>query len=683
MLLAPCPVRFQIVADVFISYARPDREKIEILASALQQQGFSVWWDRQVSGGDNFSTEIERELELAASVIVAWSDSGSKSNWVKDEASVGAKAGKLIAVSIDGTDPPLGYRQFHCLDLSQWPGNPKDAEVAEVVRAIKAKIAGESIPVAAPGSPMGGRSPAISRKMTGVIISVVVLVVALGFMAIRGKGESIQHPAATENAPVPPQVLVDDKSIAVLPFASMSSSEEDQFLADGLSEELLNVLAQINDLKVVSRTSSFAFRDSELGVQQIGETLNVAHVLEGSVRRSGDRLRITAQLINVDDGYHLWSDTYDRDSDDVLAIQDDIARRVSKALQSALVSDDDVPLFDVGTGNGQAYRLYLEGRALLNRRGLDVAKAISRFEEAIALDPEYARAYAGLSSAHLVSSNYLRTPTSIARKRAESNAHKAIELNPALSEPVAVLAMSEIEQNNWEAGVDLFDRALALDPGDVVALQWSAEALMYLGYIDLALARMKSALAIEPESAILNLVTGNACVLVGDLDAGFEYYELARQYGMAHAVLNQGLIELQRGEVQSAARDFARNMYAMQFLAEEEVEPMTEFLKSIISGEKSVDGSIEAFPALAADDDFRAVMYLYAGEVRSALQMIEIDVDKDKDTFFKVWSDIVPGIRQDPYFLTFAQNTGLLEYWQAHGWPDKCQPLEEGGFECI
>ena len=473
-----------------------------------------------------------------------------------------------------------------------------------------------------------------------------------------------------------------ERSIAVLPFVSLSTEEADQLFADGMSEELLNVLTRVGDLKVASRTSSFAYRGKELNITEIGRALHVAHVLEGSVRRSGNRMRITAQLIKVDDNYHVWSENYDRLSDDLIDIQDDIARRVVSALQSTLVGKDYAPLMDVGTKSGEAYRLYLEGTELLQRRGLDVARAIERFEEATSLDPDYAKAYAGLASAHLVSANYLRTPSALARSRAENSARRAIALDPQLAAPVAVLASSQVEQNNWTEAARLFEKAEQLDPNDTTTLQWHGEMLMYAGYEQQALRKLEKALEVDPESAILHLVAGNVHHVLGNNEAAKKEYGLAVQFGMEHAVLNTGLIELTEGAVESAASRFAENMHAMQFLAEEDLDRMREFLIDVINRSRSVDEAIEEFPVFASDDDFRAVMYLYGGETENALKAIEADLDNDKDTFYKVWTNVDPELRKHPYFKVFVANTGLLQYWQENGWPDRCTPFDSGDFEC-
>lgn len=509
--------------------------------------------------------------------------------------------------------------------------------------------------------------------------AVIVGVLAAGAWFLLGESQETSSVAQQDEAS--PEAA-DDRSIAVLPFVSLSTDEADQFFADGMSEELLNVLTQIGDLKVASRTSSFAFRDQQQDIPAIGQSLNVAHVLEGSVRRSGDRLRITAQLINVADDRHLWSENYDRRSNDLIDIQTDIARRVAGALRSTLVGDDYAPLMDVGTESGEAYRLYLEGREFLNRRGLKVADAISRLEEATSLDPNYARAYTALAVAHLVSANYLRTPTALARSRAISNARRAIELDDQIAEAYAVLGASEIELNNWAEGLRLMAEAEALDATDTTVLQWEAEARLYLGYFRTAQSKIERALDIDPESGILHIIAGNIYHSRGEPEKAKEAYQLAVQYGAAHATLNIGLVELVEGNPQAAALDLAESMYEMQFLSQEEIPAMTEVIMDIVTKRKSVDEAMARFPAFASDEDFLVTMYVYGRETENALRGVEADKDNDKDTFHKIWVNADPEIRQHPYFKTFVANTGLLAHWRQYGWPDLCRPTVGDDFVC-
>jgi tetratricopeptide (TPR) repeat protein len=341
------------------------------------------------------------------------------------------------------------------------------------------------------------------------------------------------------------------------------------------------------------------------------------------------------------------------------------------------------PPATAGTSDGEAYRLYEEGRAALNRRGLEVADAISLLDQAVARDGNFAQAYAALASAHLVSANYLRTPSALARSRAESNARKARELDATLAEPVAVLAMSQIEQNHWKEAIELFDRAVALDPDDTTTLQWNAEALLYLGYHEAALKKMQHALTIDPESGVLQLITGNIYHVIGDDDAAKRHYDRAIELGLSHALLNRGLIELVEGRDDGTAQRLVDNMLAQQFLDEDQVEPMRVLLLDLLHRDQQAEAVFDEFPALGEDDDFRSIMYVIAGQTEQALKSIEADLDNDKDTFYKIWSDFDPEMRKHPYFKTFVENTGLLAYWREFGWPDKCRELKGGDFICL
>jgi TolB-like protein len=198
----------------------------------------------------------------------------------------------------------------------------------------------------------------------------------------------------------PASVTVD--SIAVLPFTSMSADPEDEVFADGMTEEIINALAQIEQLHVVARTSAFSFKGKYIDVRAVGKRLNVRTILLGSVRRSGNELRITAQLVNVEDGYHLWSDRYDREVKDIFEIQDEIARSIAERLKVTLKGGEQEHLVTVGTNNLESYQLYVKGRALLYRRGGVISRAAECFEREVALDPDYALAWAGLADSQTV-----------------------------------------------------------------------------------------------------------------------------------------------------------------------------------------------------------------------------------------------------------------------------------------
>jgi len=253
------------------------------------------------------------------------------------------------------------------------------------------------------------------------------------------------------------------KSIAVLPFENQSGADDDYF-ADGVTDEILNALAQVEGLRVAARTSCFAFKGRREDLRRIGETLDVAHVLEGTVRRAGTRLRITIQLVNVSDGFQLWSERYDREMTDVFAVQDEIAAGIAKRLRGTM--DDSAPAIPArGTRNLEAYDLLLKGRALQGRRGRFLSAARACFEQAIELDPGYAEALAWLSDSYRVRGVFSAAPCADVMPTAKALAERALAIDPELAEAWAVLAsIEEVYGRNFAKSDALYERVLAIDP---------------------------------------------------------------------------------------------------------------------------------------------------------------------------------------------------------------------------
>lgn len=317
------------MSDVFISYAHADREQVELLVAGLEHAGFSVWWDRQVLSGEEFSREIQQALDAARVAVVVWSKASIESHWVKDEAEHARTMGTLAAVTFDGTLPPLGFRQYQCTDLARL----KRGDTA-VLTPLMERIA-LSLGVAPPAMPHN--APTQHINLTWITAAALALVTLCGlvYFWIDRPGPISGDPAATDagsDVADPSAPAIDSKSVAVLPFVAMSASETDGYFADGLTEEILNALTTVPGLLVTARTSSFYFKGKNLPIPEIAAKLGVAHVVEGSLRPAGDKIRITAQLIRASDGTHLWSQTYDRARDDVLAVQSEIAERVADVL---------------------------------------------------------------------------------------------------------------------------------------------------------------------------------------------------------------------------------------------------------------------------------------------------------------------------------------------------------------
>ena len=282
-----------------------------------------------------------------------------------------------------------------------------------------------------------------------------------------------------------------EKSVAVLPFANMSADPENEFFSDGITEEIINALAQIDGLRVASRTSSFYFKGKTLEMRDIAERLQVANVLEGSVRRAGNRLRITAQLIDVAKDEHLWSERYDREMEDIFAIQDEIARTIAVKLKLALGDEKETTLVKPHTENIEAYQLYLKGRALMYQRGWGIVQGLECIERALALDPEYALAHAGLADAHTLIGYYGIRPPDETMPQARDAAKRAIELGPDLAESHNALAIvSLMYEWDWATAEREFRQALELNPSYLQARGWYA-----LFFLQLVSSRLEEGVA--------------------------------------------------------------------------------------------------------------------------------------------------------------------------------------------
>jgi TolB-like protein/Tfp pilus assembly protein PilF len=381
-------------------------------------------------------------------------------------------------------------------------------------------------------------------------ITIGLLVLAIGFTAFdrfspRRNGSTAASeataPAAASTGQVatsaaravaPAATALSDSSIAVLPFVNMSSDKEQEYFSDGLSEELLNLLAQVPQLRVIARTSSFAFRGKEIGVAEIAKTLNVANVLEGSVRKSGDTLRITAQLIRTADSSHLWSETYDRQLTDVFKVQDEIAGAVVAQLKIKLLPAQQVTNLH-RTANPEAYNQYLLGNQIFKRGTEEGFRlAVETFRKAIALDPGYAPAYAGLAFAEAYAVDYATSLDEIAagKRRASESADKAIALAPELAD--GYLARGWLRMSlalDWSGAQADLEKALALEPSSALAQRRYGTLLMYVGRHSEAIAATRKAVELDP------LANGAWANL------GAAYLLDPAQYGQAREALNHAL----------------------------------------------------------------------------------------------------------------------------------------------
>jgi serine/threonine protein kinase len=338
-------------------------------------------------------------------------------------------------------------------------------------------------------------------------------------------------------------------SIAVLPFANLSADPENEYFSDGMSEEIINALTKVNGLHVVARTSSFAFKGKNEDIREIGRKLHVEHVLEGSVRKAGNRLRITAQLIKIADGYHLWSERFDRAMDDIFAIQDEISLSIVDKLKVTLLEDEKGALAKRSTENLEAYNLYLQGRYSLNKTTRESCRiAIERFQEAISLSPDYAQAYAGMAIAYYFLGWMDYLPPKDVYPKARAFAQKAIEIDPTTADAHAVLAtVKSFYDWDWEGAGNAFRRAIELNPNNVLARTQYAFHLICLGRMNESLAEMTTAHSLDP---LLDPVTWGVLLLrMGRLEEARDRFQksIESEPERAHALWMLGHVDVLQG----------------------------------------------------------------------------------------------------------------------------------------
>ena len=468
-------------------------------------------------------------------------------------------------------------------------------------------------------------------------------------------------------------------SIAVLPFVNMSDSPEYEYFCDGISEELIGLLAKVQPLKVVARTSSFEFKHKGMDVRRIAEQLGVDNVLEGSVRLAENHIRVSAQLIDARTGYHLWSDTFDTQFKDVFAVQSQIAGAIVRALKVSLHADDGVARFTdraAPTTNMMAYRYYLQGLYHWKRRGEPaIRKSIDLFKAAISSDPAFAHPYQALSTAYLVLPFYSRESRKDAFAQAEAAAKKALELDPSLGQAHAVLAYISVRRWDWEAAHREFGLAFAATPNDPTTHQWYSEFLSYVGYIDASVTEALRARELDPVSPVINDRLGVAYLWSGEYELAAEQFRIATELGFNRIALDQAyvLLLLHNGQIDEAIGLYKKILSHLG-LDSDWVRAVMESTRD----QAAVPRAIETVARVKAHDTLPAAIVFYAAVLLKqpdlAFETVGNIVEDRSLTVEFLFSPEAEELRRDPRFSQLLARIGLDAYWKQHGWPTFCQP---------
>ena len=506
------------IGAVFISYASQDAEAAKRICDALRAADIEVWFDRnELRGGDVWDRQIRQQIHdcrLFVPIVSANTEARVEGyfrrEWklaVDRTHDLSERVAFIVPIVIDSTpetraDVPDAFRQIQWTRL---PGGKAYPAFVEQIRRLITPF--RATPTAPPEyktaqtSPTTDRPQRVARHALWALSGLLALGLAY-FVAERfllPKRTPAERSVATlARAPTPAIPAIPEKSVAVLPFVDMSEKKDQEYFSDGLSEELIDLLTKVPQLRVPARTSSFYFKGRQTTTAEISRALSVANILEGSVRKSGNTLRITAQLIRADTGYHLWSETYDRKFDDIFKIQDEIADAVVKALKISLL--ESATPRSAPTTNTEAYTLYTQARALmLHGNPADAARGADYLEQAVQLDPKYAPAWARLTQMRTFEYEMRSLSFERARDEARRSAQQAVVLDPNLA--AAHLSMARVHNFfdwNWDAmGVEI-QRARQLDPGDADALRWAGVYAWEMGHGKEAIDLFQRAVDLDP-----------------------------------------------------------------------------------------------------------------------------------------------------------------------------------------
>ena len=524
-----------------------------------------------------------------------------------------------------------------------------------------------------------------SQKLNNLIIGVLVL--ALAYFAIDKfipeKGsEPFSHAANQTTDAIEKRALIPvEKSIVVLPFVNMSNDPEQEFFSDGLSEELLNVLAQIKDLRVISRTSAFAFKGKDVDIPTIAEQLNVTHVLEGSVRKAGNDVRITAQLIEVSTDSHLWSDAYNRKLENVFEIQEEISKAIAAELQVTLGTTAKT---GKPADNLEAWQLFLRGRHLYQNRGVaQVARAVELLKQAVELEPDLAEAWANLAAANLVYGYNLEEGFEAFYRDGQQAALRAIEIDPDNGFAHAVLGLLHTSERAWDEAMQEYELAIRLNPNETNSLLWKGIALMSLGYIDQAIVMFLKAERLDPIFTNVHNWLALAYSMKGNTEIMRRHREKIRRLDPDFVGFSLTNYELYSGNL-----DAAEALMRAEDIKRTGSDVLVEAMFSALRDPGRKDDAVKTLLAneqLAEQGDLTPYLWKI-GAVKETLANKREQRRKGRtlrtaNSLIIFWDAFNRTQLSDPAMPAFFEANGMVDYWRKHGDPDYCR-VDGASVEC-
>ncbi|WAT17009.1 TIR domain-containing protein [Aurantiacibacter sp. MUD11] len=627
--------------EVFVSYSRADQKQAMQVIKLLQDAGLNVWWDGELKPGSQYLDSTEEALESAKAVVVLWTQTSIASNWVRDEAMSGRDRNCLVPVSLDGSMAPLGFRQIQAIDFSGWKGKAQEPVAGQLLQAV-ADLRGRAIPPIEHAP----RFPGISRR--NALLAGGGALAALGGWTLW-KFDAFAPAAATN-------------SIAVLPFRNLSGDETQDYFSAGLAEELRVTLSLNPQLLVAAETSSRIFEESNEGLEAIAERLGVAFVLEGSVRRSADLLRITARLVDVTTGFDAWSQVFERPPDNTLELHRELATSVVDALFAADDLDVAITQRPGGTDSSEALDHYLQGLSLFRLAASEETdrEALREFERAIAIDPAYAVGHATYGWAlMIVGATYTAgEELSDYKRRAAVAARRAIELAPNAPEGHAALGLILLNSLDLRGAREPYQTSFDLGFGNAQILGAFAQFSAYLTEFDDAKTSIARAQRLDPLNAQVYRTSAFVHYLARELDgaksAANQALVLNEDISTVHASL--GDIAFLDGDFEAAREHFRSEPYALERLRG------LAMVEDRLEGREAARARLDEMITSHGENSIyqQAQVLAVWGENEAALDALETGLENsDPGVAICGAEPLFDPIRQDPRFAAILGRLGL------------------------
>jgi TolB-like protein/Tfp pilus assembly protein PilF len=638
-------------SDAFLSYASADAEVAKQVCARLETSGLRIWMaPRDVPAGAHYADALVRAINASRSLLLILSENSVDSAHVSKEVErASSKRKPIVAIRLDAAPLTPAFEYF--LSESQWVDAREglDAAMPRLTDDLRQLVTGARTAKGARVERPIPATPAKARARTPILTLTVAAVAALilgGWWLGKSQGWWARMAGATTTAPA-----ATANSVAVLPFTDLSEKKDQEYFSDGLSDELIDLLGKIPNLRVPARTSSFYFKGKSSTLPEIGKVLNVSHVLEGSVRKSGTALRISAELVNVADDRRVWSETYDRTLDDVFKVQDDIANAVVTALKVTMLGD--VKARAAPTNNSEAHLQYLRGREWSRGTGGSYEESIAAFRKAVELDPAFAEAWAALGATYVggfVAAGYGSYDS--VRREAVNDLQRALALDPQLAAAHSILAEVYF-QMDWTpapARAEL-DRALAIDPKDSLAIWMKGYMANSEGRFDEALAMHKESLGIDPLEVDNYRQIANADYRAGRFDAGVAVLTDALKRFPAAPTIHYrlGLLLLAQNKPGAALAEFSAEQFldfrllgiplALDKLGRREEADKT--LAQALTRDSVLNGAAYQL----------AIVYANRGDADRAFQWLERGVQqRDAGMLWMKYDPILRPLNHDPRF---------------------------------